>query len=234
MNNNRGLTLTELLIAGMLVGIAVLGMVGIDQSIRRSHEGSRMRMDNVARLAAGLKQLSGDLRNAQGSGIREFVTGEIFTIDAGMSAQSDALLYYPYSSTAMTINVTSGGTAKGYSLNTVFIIRQEQRDPTGAVTGDINDPADDQYVMYGIAAGSNQLQRWVFLPAAFAERTSDPRDIAALSDPDIFTVHTSGTGELDFVEFNLTTRPDLSEPFDPIINPEYSLTTSVNPPGISR
>jgi len=194
----QGMTLTELLIASILVGIIMAGAVSVDFAIRRGRknmaDGAKIAME----LNAAMLQMTRDAMAATGDasspGIVSDDTGAIFNIcfryDANMTPNSyadDEWICYSQDTTQKIIR------------------RCIQTAASGPLGGESACPA-----------GSERI-------------TQMRSDYAS----PFFAVIQTG-GEIDRIHFSLSTCADPSQAENPITNPCQSVTSSINPPSMSR
>lgn len=55
-----------------------------------------------------------------------------------------------------------------------------------------------------------------------------------ITDPVFYTLQTNASGQFDHIDFNLTSRFDISRPVHEISNPQYRLSSQVSPQSMSR
>lgn len=72
------LTLTELLISSMLIGITIIGLISVDTTIRRTQNVASLRANNIMQVSAALLQMQKDAAEARGFGIASISSGGSF------------------------------------------------------------------------------------------------------------------------------------------------------------
>lgn len=206
ISSHSAMTLTELLVASVLVGIVTLGLISAEYTIRTSRLSSVRDSQISAQLQAAMIRLSRDANLTVGdpanSGIREFPAGSDRTV-----CFREAL---------------AGGIDSTYS-NSVWNCwwREELAAGRSNLTScSYTSPTAPQSNCAG--AGVANVKFWVRL-------SNDPP-----ADPEFYTIVPNASGQFDHIELDLISRFDLSAPAHAISNPEYHLSSQINPQSQSR
>lgn len=212
IQQKNAVTLTELLVGTMLIGIVMVGIAAFSNAIKQIHGSTDKSTILAMRTAFALKQMSADAFLAVGSNLLS---------DSGLS---DCL-------------PNCGLVYKDTGAQRSICFRQDaDNDPT-SYTNDI-------WICYYDNGTNNIIDRCVGTPVANVPPSSFAQCSAALAvvtpynyqliQNDFFEVVKDAGGRLEYVEIFLTTRSDIGAPVHPMDNPEYTLTTRVSPPGLSR
>ncbi len=203
------MTLTELIIASVLVGIVTLGLIAAEQAIRMSRQSSNRDAQISAQMQAAMIKLSKDASFTVGdsldSGIYQSSLGNNRAI-CFRQAQGDANTYTDDSWSCWTIDTTSG-----LLLSCL---------PAPQI------PVDD-------CTGNASEIEWVTLTnktfySVFDDATPNPAIILPAAP---WYITNSG---ISYIQIDLTSRFNPAVNEHPIENPEYALTTRISPPGLSR
>lgn len=204
----KGMTLTELLIASILIGIVMVGVFSFSQAVKQIHQSTDRSTIPAARVASAMARIVSDGNLMSGDGYWE--TGDPVDIGSGLFIYEDA-----------------GTSAYG------ICFRHDTDDDPAVFT-------NDQWVCYA-HNGDRMVWRCTVTEANVGTFTACPAggmfakpviDLAVGSE-DFFnvTTHTeNGRDVLDEIEITLTTKIDPDDAGnDPMINPSFSLTATINP-----
>lgn len=183
----------------------MVGALSSDYVIRSWQRRIEQRALVQMELSRAMEQIVRDVRSTIGTGISEYPTG-------GSLPYTNAIHF-----------------RKDFNNEWFYICLRQ--DPDIAVSG------DEYYVVYYYPnfASEPKICRYEWL----ANTPSDPAEnynesiIDITGHPEFFTVSMNGT-ELESIQITLTSRPDPTQAVCPRDNPEYTLTTTLMPPGFSQ
>jgi len=211
----KGLTLTELLVASVMIGIVMMGVAAFAISIKQ-FQGST---NKVAFLTMqGKKTMALMVNDAmQAIGDNE---------DCGKTNDAGA-------------DVDCGWGVRYYSNSTrQSICFRHDRAETP------NDYTDDDWICYmhdgsyGINRCNTMIKAEVpFVSGGSEKCTEGYSDVITLAKPDgnnFFQIVEDGDGRLQHIEFNLILKSKYDNSAHPVTNPEITLFSQVSPPGHSR
>ena len=186
------MTLTELLVASILVGVVILGAVSSDYAIRtwqkRIEQRTMVQMD----LARAMEQIVNGGRQTTGNGILNI---NMFTF----------------------VNNPDQGVSISYSTTQPIYI---------AFKHDLN------WVLFHCgqdSEGPPYINRYIYMNGVWGPAST----IFTPSVMDFFSL-TLDSGKLQSININLATRPNPEADKNDLTNPEYTLSTSFLPPGLSQ
>ncbi len=205
-DSRSGMTLVELLVASILIGIVMIGAFSFSQAIKQIHQSTDRSTIPAARVAAALAQIIQDA---------SFVFGDGFFDAAG----DNYGIFHNETGDARTLCFRHDTDAGGNPLVTP------------------GDYSDDIWVCYE-HDGDGKVRRCTTTDLAAFSGCPNSRPIIALPTepappPEFYAINQTG-GNLDSIDITLATRIDPAMSVDPMSNPEFSLTTTVNPWGQGR
>jgi prepilin-type N-terminal cleavage/methylation domain-containing protein len=191
----KGLTLTELLVASILIGIVMAGVVSYSFSIKQFQDSTNKSTVLAARVAAAMSFITKDASLAVGD------------------ATNPGILTY------------SSGNRRS------ICFRHD-------ILGTPNDYADDNWVCYYKHNPADDLRRCPNPtppppPTNNGQCGGGSKSFFPLTVVDFYTVVNDGAGRLKYIEIILSAK-HASGAINPITNPEYTLTTRINPLGLAR
>lgn len=210
----NGITLTELLVASILVGIVMLGVASFGVSIKQL-QGTTNRSTIIAmRTKAAMARISKDAYLAVGDN-ENCGKDELGTdINCGWGVR-----YYN----------------QGSNLSICF--RQDVNESPDSY-------ADDEWACYFRGGANDLYRCDVSTPTTTnipvrnfgqCQAGGAEQQLLELNPADnVFYQVFENAGRLDYVEITLSTLFDTGLSEDPITNPEYTATTQISPPGHSR
>lgn len=209
-HNTSGITLTELLVASVLVGIVMLGVAGFSVSIKQMQASTNQTTVLAMRARAALARMVKDASLAVGDnencGTEGLGSGNV---DCGLGIRWVPIGPPP----AICFRHDRSGTPDNY--------------------------VDDSWVCYTLR-GSYDLSRCDgMLKANITSNCTGAANVTEmiqLAKPEgfvFFNVIQNGNGRIEYVEFIIRARPKFDQPADPITNPETLITTRVKPQGHS-
>lgn len=212
LQHKNAVTLTELLVGTVLIGIVMVGIAAFSNAIKQIHGSTDKSTILAMRTAFALKQMSSDAFLAVGSNLLSGSGGNGCLPDCGLV----------YNNTGADQSIC---------------FRQDaDNDPTSY--------ANDIWICYFKGGANGVVERCVgtpvlnIPPATMAQCSAAPAVVTPydyqLSQNDFFQIVRDVNSRLEYVEITLTTRTDTANPAHPMDNPEYTLTTRVSPPGLSR
>lgn len=211
--DKNAVTLTELLVGTILIGLVMVGIAAFSNAVKQIHSSTDKSTILAMRTAFALKQMSSDAFLAVGS--------NLLAADSSSACLPDCGLVYDDTDNQRSI-----------------CFRQD-------ADGNPISYANDIWICY-FKGGNNVIERCEgtpvgnIPPANFGQCSANPAVVTAydyqLIQDDFFEIVRDVNGRLEYVEITLTTRtdPDPANPAHPMDNPEYTLTTRVSPPGLSR
>ena len=205
-NNKNGITLTELLVASILIGIVMIGVVSFSVSIQQLQNSANRSTLLSMRTMTAMNRLTRDAYLAVGD---ETDRG-IFIRDIN-----------PFKSICFRHD-TNDPSSYGDDTYHCYLFEtnnNNRRFSACPVKPDLtNVPPNNAAQCDGVVARNILL-------------TMDP----TFGDV-FFQIHEDATNRLESIEFTLQSifDPDPALTAHPITNPTYSITTRVSPPGISR
>jgi len=219
LKENFGITLTELLVATVMIGIVMIGVASFSGSITRL-QGSTSRSTIIAmRTKAVMARIVQDAKLAVGNnedcGKDDTATPPLSNLNCGWGIRTEA-----------------GG---GGKLGVCF--RHD-------LPGTPDSYSDDTWICYYKSAGANNR---LFYCGATAPANVPPTNAGSCNlnlhlinlwetEDDYYEVIENAAGQLLYVELTISNIYDrlLGAAGDPMTNPTYVLTTRVSPPGHSR
>lgn len=204
----KGMTLTELIIATVLVGIVTLGLVAAEQAVRMSRQSS-MRDS----------QISGQMQATM------LVLNRSASLTVGDSA--DTGIYQYLSGTDMTTCFRQGTGDVNVYTDDVWSCWWVNR-ATGLLSSceNLNNTVTS-------CAGQASLRSWVTL--TFDASYTRFYSVVDTSDTVIAPGNAIVTGtKVAYIQLTLKSLYNTSKAEHPIENPEYTLTANVSPAGLSR
>lgn len=207
------MTLTELIVASVLVGIVTLGLVAAEQAVRMSRQSSNRDAQISAQLQAAMTRLTQQANATVGdtsdTGIYQYSSGEDLSI-CFRSANGDANSYADDRWNCWNTNTSTGLLTNCEGIAGLL-------PPTSCA-----------------AAGPIQWGTLTFNATTYTTFFTVVDDTGATIPP------VAGVGEIirdrkiAYIQLELTSRADPSRPEHPINNPQYTLTSRISPVGLSR
>jgi hypothetical protein len=204
------MTLAELLIASILIGIVMVGAFSFSQIVKQIHQSTDRSTIPAARVAYAIAQMKQDAALTVGDGHH----ADGGPVDENYGVSSDVNAHY----ICFRHDTTP----------------DDQTDDTEKYTGD-----GYEWICYS-HNGDGVIKRCAVTNAnigTFSGCAAGPTVLKLPTKngvPDFFTVNVDGNNVLENIELILTTRILPNEDADPINNPEFTITTTVNPWGQGR
>ena len=197
--NPKGLTLTELLVAAILMGIVMVGLISVNYAIRR--------MENSTSEATILAmQTAAAMRHITRNGL------------LAVGHEADPGIRY---------DLTTPPSVSYLSF----------RQDVAATPADFT---DDIWVIYTDAGEANRLYTCRQSASTgpepgLSDRCSSSQRVQLLDNVIVFTYQLVRdiTVPSTYLEVNLQTQYDVSQPFNPTTNPRQELSVQINPPSHS-
>ncbi len=214
-NSKSAMTLTELIIASVLVGIVTLGLIAAEQAIRMSRQSSNRDAQISAQMQAAMIRLTKDASLTVGdsvnSGIYQYSSGTTERAICFRQAGGDANTYTDDFWYCWTIKISSGN---GLLLSCGGPL----------LTNPINDCTADATVI-----------QWVTLTfggtyTTFYSVFDDAATPAVIAPTGAIITNS----RISYIQLDLQSRFNPAVAAHPIENPEYTLTSRISPPGLSR
>ena len=213
IKKNTAMTLTELIVASILVVIVITGALSADFAIRTWHKRIEQRTLIQLDLARAMEQILQDGMLTIGEGVCEIDAGDPnCTTDADDThwSNNSALAYWNLDDER-------------------FICFKNDPDITTA-----DDEIFRYYLIDDKGDGSYTLSHRELTINNGALTTLD-KNFIILTSNIFFTVEKDpSNGRITSINIYLETRPDPSEAEDPLKNPTYSLETSFMPAGLTQ
>lgn len=204
--SRTGLTLTELLVASVLVGIVMLGAISVDFAIRNTKLGSS-RVEVLSKeVGATILNITRDAMLTAGDNSMDLLNANswqatgIYTYDVGDNFKS-------------------------------ICFRQD-------INSTPENYADDPWACYSHGNDLDIYRCSVAANPAFAgwQNCNNPsgRKLVHVTQTDFFDVVPDADNHIQSIDISLTARSDPNSAVNPVMNPQYSLESSISPPGLSR
>ena len=214
-NNNftsdAGITLTELLIASIIVGIVMLGAVSIDYAVRRSQtniiDASRIAMN----LQAAMLQMTNDAMLTTGDASDQGIRFD----DSGTGATDIQNICFRYD---------ADNNPNSYTNDQWFCYSQGGRGQNNEIFRCTS--LSDTSVGLTNPLTTNE--------ACTDTATRKGTSLFVANQKGFFVVDNDVGGGIAYIELNLETCADPSAAENFITNPCYKLSSRVNPPALSR
>jgi len=204
LKKQDAMTLTELLISSILVGVVITGAMSADFAVRTWQKRIEHRTMAQMDLARALEQITKDVKSVIGRGAESY---------AAPSLPFTRAIHY-----------------RSDSANKIFQLCLRQ-DPDITVAGD-EYYVVYEYPNWASAARICRYE-WPAQDMSSPKTNYDGSLLAVPDQAEFFKINLDGT-TLESIEITLTTRPDPSQSVDPQKNPAFSLTTTLMPTGISQ
>ncbi len=199
IRNKKALSLTELLVSSVLIGIVMVGVAAFSLATKQTRDSTSRATVLSIQTAAALNFVKADAMKAVGDNVnRGVVTGSQGT------SRSICFRHDDNDPTSY-----AGDTWQCYFSDSSLLYRCTA--PTAGVP-----PAPTDF-----ALGCNQGTGAVFLVQL------SQTDFTAVTDD-------AATGRFEYISIFLNTIYDPADAADPILNPTYSLSTRIKPPGHGR
>ncbi|MCB9771987.1 MAG: type II secretion system protein [Candidatus Omnitrophica bacterium] len=207
----KGMTLTELIIATVLVGIVTLGLVAAEQAVRMSRQSSMRDSQISGQMQATMLVLNrsasltvGDSAN---TGIYQYLSSNDMTTCFRQGA-GDVNVYTDDVWTCWWVDISSGG------------------NPVLTSCENLNSPVTT-------CNGQASLREWVTLVFE-----GSYTQFCSVVDTGGFTITPpnaiiTGT-KVAYIQLTLQSRHNKDKAAHPIENPDYTLTANISPSGLSR
>jgi Tfp pilus assembly protein PilW len=206
-----GLSLAELLVASILVGIVMLGVIGFNFAITTMQNTSSGASVSAVRAAGAMALLRRDIEKAIGDPDNPGILPRAIVDDFMLAIrQENASTPTPGDYTDdqwVCWHHGVSSTLRRCVNPPVFLAGRPNPDP-------------DFSVRDCMTGGGTMAQYCT--------------EITTLSEADYYNVVRNGDGQIEYVELSVSVRPDKDSSADPLNNPETTLTTRVNPTMHSR
>lgn len=206
--SNHAMTLTELIVASVLVGIVTLGLVAAEQAVRMSRQSSNRDAQISAQMQAAMMRISKDSNSTVGdfsnTGIYQYAVVNDITI-CFRHANGDANSYTDDLWNCWWANRSSRALASCENL-------------VNPVT---------------TCAGQASLLTWTTLTFEGTYQTF--YSVFDVTDGIVAPAGANITNtKISYIQIDLRSRPNPTLPEHPIENPNYRLTSRISPAGLSR
>lgn len=194
-----GITLTELLVATVMIGIVMIAVISVDLAVRHSQQSSSKDALLTAQVQAAMTKISRDAGLTVG-----------YETDPG-------------------IQQFSGGS------NTICF-RHDVADAQGKYSPEFF--LDDTWTCWEAETTTGSLWNCWNLdsppPGCSSVAASQKKKWLTVTDTNFFEVVMTPENQIDRINIQLTSRANPAQARNPLTNPEYSLASSISPPGLSR
>ncbi len=222
-NKISALSLTELLVATVLIGIIMLGIVSFSFTIKQVQDSTRKSVILSSKLATAMGYLRKDAYNAIG-------------YFSGLNTPND--------------DWTSGVMYPLASSNSICFSRDRYKTPNNydddawrCYHAHVSSVSPKDYILWRCPE-----QARVPNPTSAQGQCADgipnmltplhgAEALAYIHGPEslpFYTIHRQANGKLQYIDFKLKSRASNRDTAHPITNPEYELNTRVNPPQSAR
>ena len=201
IRNKKGLSLTELIVASVLISIVMVGVISFSSSIKQMQNTTTNSTVPSVRLSSLMFEITQDATLAIGD-------------DSDTGIQWDD------------------------TNNPRYLCFRQDKDLAGNTLDTPENYADDRWVCYIMDTTDWLIHKCLDTdPAQCQDGTTTPQfqNLLELShtQSDFFIVELTAS-KIDYINILLITSADPSAAHHPITNPEFQLTTNINPPGLSR
>lgn len=205
----KGLSLTELLVASMLIGIVMLGVIGFNFTITAMQNTSSGAATSTVRAASTMALLRRDIEKAIGDPDNPGILPRIIGTDFMLAIrQENAATPTPGDYTDdqwICWHHGSSHDLRRCANPPVFLAGRPNPNPNFS---------------------GNDCHTGLY--------TLNCLETTHLSVPAYYDVIKNSDGQIEYVKLSVSVRPDTNSPADPLNNPETTLTTRVSPTMHSR
>lgn len=202
------MTLTELIVASILVGIVTLGLIAAEQAVRMSRQSANRDSQVSSQLHAAMIRLTKDA-----------------SLTAGDSSDSGIYQHSGINDKAICFR-QAGNDVNSYADDTwnCWTTQNSVLSSCGPLLSPVND-----------CTGQSSIIRWITLTydtgytIFFSVFDNSPTPAIIPPTSAIIT-----NTRISYIQFDLKSRGDLTSSAHVVSNPEHTLTSRINPAGLSR